>query len=65
EKILARSAKILGIEVEKVDEDSETAYTDSGLRSKAYNLEDIQILAEKVNLKIENSKVLSDVVLWV
>ncbi len=57
--------KTVGIEVEKVDEDSETVYTDSGLRSKAYNLEDIQILAEKVNLKIENSKVLSDVVLWV
>lgn len=55
----------LGVELENIDEVNEVVYTKSGLRSKAYNEEDIHFLAKNSGLKVEEILTLNQVMLWV
>jgi ubiquinone/menaquinone biosynthesis C-methylase UbiE len=57
--------KTVGIVLDQIDETSQTVYTKTGLTSKAYSLEEIAELAKEVDLKIKDSKILNNLVLWV
>lgn len=57
--------KTVGIKIKKIDKKNEIFYSESGLKSKSYNLEDVKKLAESLNLKIKDSKTLNKVILWV
>lgn len=57
--------KTVGISIKKIDEKNEIFYSETGLKSKAYNLSDMQKIVKKSNLQIKESKVLAGVVLWV
>ncbi len=56
--------KTVGIEIEKIDEESEVFYSKSGLKSKSYSQEDILYLSNQADLKVVETKVLSGVILW-
>lgn len=56
--------KTVGIELDDVDEASETVYTTTGLKSKAYSLDELSKFAEEAGLFIKDSKVLNNLVLW-
>jgi ubiquinone/menaquinone biosynthesis C-methylase UbiE len=56
--------KTIGIKISKIDEKNEIFYSESGLKSKSYDLQDIKKIAEKANLKIKSSKILAGVILW-
>lgn len=54
----------VGVEIEKVDEKREIFRSKSGLKSKSYSLRDIENIAGKAGLKIEESIILNGVMLW-
>lgn len=53
------------VEIERIDEDKEIFYTKSGLKSRSYNLEDIEELSKQSDLTIIDHKILAGVILWV
>ena len=55
----------VGIKIRKIDRKNEIFYSESGLRSKSYSLEDMEKIAKKSGLKIKQSKVLGEVILLV
>ncbi len=55
----------VGINIIEIDKENEIFYSESGLKSKSYSLEDIKDLAEKSNLEIKETKILNNVILWV
>lgn len=55
----------VGIKIKKIDNKNEIFYSESGLKSKSYNLEDIKRISKKAGLKIKNYKILGNVILWV
>jgi len=57
--------KKVGVELIKIDKENEIFYSKSGLKSKSYSIEDMQEIANKANLKIQDSRVLAGVILWV
>ena len=57
--------KTVGVKISKVDENNEISYSESGLKSKSYSLEDIRKIANKSNLKINDSRIIAGVILWV
>lgn len=56
--------KTVGVDIKEIDIKNEVFYSKSGLKSKAYSLEEIEEIAKKSNLKIKNSKTLNRVMLW-
>ena len=54
----------IGVRIKKVDKKNEVFYSETGLRSKAYNLQDIRKLAARSGLKVKNPKILAGVVLY-
>jgi len=56
--------KHVDVDVQKIDEKKEIFYL-KGYKSKTFNLEDIKKIAEKAGLKVKDSKVLGEVILWV
>jgi len=57
--------KSVGIELDHIDERTETIYSKSGLLSKSYTLEDFKEFASKVNMKIKDHKILAGVCIFV
>jgi len=57
--------KAIGVEMDHVDEETETFYSKSGLRSRSYRIEDLEKIANEANLKVVNHGILGGVVLWV
>ena len=57
--------KTVGVEISKIDDNTETVYSKSGLKSKAYSLTNIKEIAKAANLRIKTSKILAGVILWV
>ncbi len=58
--------KTVGLPMDKVDEENEIFYnTKSGLRSKAYSLQEITEIAQKAGLSVSDHKIFSGVVLYV
>ena len=57
--------KTLGIKMMKIDEKNEIFYSESGLKSKSYGLEDIKEIAKASNLQVNASRILGEVILWV
>lgn len=57
--------KTVGVKISKIDKKEETFYSESGLKSKSYSLEDIERLARLSNLKVKSSKILAGVMLWI
>ncbi|MEK6918004.1 MAG: methyltransferase domain-containing protein [Nanoarchaeota archaeon] len=57
--------KIVGIKIKKIDEKNEIFYSESGLKSKSYGLNDIKRMANLSGLKIKSSKILAGVILWI
>ena len=55
----------VGVKISKVDEEKEIFYSESGLKSKSYCLEDIKKIANESNLKIKDFKIIAGVILWV
>src|SRR3989344_1389899 len=57
--------KAVGIRISRIDERNEIFYSESGLRSKSYTLEEIKKIAKASDLKVTSSRVLAGVILWV
>lgn len=57
--------KTVGIKVKKIDNVNEIFYSESGLKSKSYSLEDLEAIGARAGLKVIKSKVLNKVMLWV
>ncbi|MFA6065403.1 MAG: methyltransferase domain-containing protein [archaeon] len=57
--------KTVGVKISKIDEKNEIFYSQSGLKSKSYSLEDIEKIAKRAGLKIKDYKILGKVILWV
>jgi len=57
--------KTVGVKISKIDEKDEIFYSESGLKSKSYSLEDIKEIAKASNLQVKASRILSGVILWV
>lgn len=57
--------KTVGVKISKIDEKNEIFYSESGLKSKSYSLEDIKEIAKASNLQIKDSRILAKVILWV
>ncbi|MFQ5648214.1 MAG: class I SAM-dependent methyltransferase [Candidatus Aenigmatarchaeota archaeon] len=57
--------KTIGVKLKRIDEENEIFYTESGLKSKSYDLDDIRKMAEAANLHVKDSRILADVTLWV
>ena len=55
----------VGVKILKIDEKNEVFYSESGLKSKSYNLKDIKEIAEASNLQIKSSKILAGVILFI
>lgn len=55
----------VGIKLSRIDQESETFYSESGLRSKAYSEEELRIIAKKAGLAIKEIKSLEKVVWYV
>lgn len=56
--------KTVGIKILDIDEKNEIFYSQSGLRSKSYSSEDVEILAYESGLSVIDSKILNGVILW-
>lgn len=56
--------KTVGVSIKKIDEKNEIFYSESGLKSKSYSLEDIKKIAKEAGLNIKEHKILNDVILW-
>jgi len=56
--------KTVGVKISKVDKKNEIFYSESGLKSKSYSLEDIEEIAKASNLQIKASRILAGVILW-
>jgi SAM-dependent methyltransferase len=57
--------KSVGVKIKKIDKKNEIFYLESGLKSKSYNLSDIEKIAKASNLIIKASKILAEVILFV
>lgn len=57
--------KTVGIDISKIDEENEIFFSNSGLKSKSYNLEDLKLISKKAGLKVVDYKILSGVILWI
>ena len=57
--------KTVGIKIFKVDEENEIFYSESGLKSKSYSLDEIEEIAKASNLQVKASRILGEVILWV
>lgn len=57
--------KTVGIKISKIDKENEVFYSESGLKSNSYSLENMEELARLSNLKIKDSKILVGLMLWV
>ncbi|MDP3881927.1 MAG: class I SAM-dependent methyltransferase [Nanoarchaeota archaeon] len=57
--------KSVGIPISRIDKKNEIFYSESGLRSKSYSLKDIQKIAKASKLKIKDSTILAEVILWI
>ncbi len=57
--------KTVGIKIFKINEVDEIFYSESGLKSKSYSLEDMKKIAKASGLQIKDSRILADVILWV
>jgi ubiquinone/menaquinone biosynthesis C-methylase UbiE len=57
--------KTVGVKISKVDEKNEIFYSESGLKSKSYGLENIEEIAKASNLQVKASRILAGVILWV
>jgi ubiquinone/menaquinone biosynthesis C-methylase UbiE len=57
--------KTVGIKISNINKAKEIFYSESGLSSKSYNLEEIADIAKKARLKIKDSKILNKVILFV
>lgn len=56
--------RTVGVKVSKIDEENEIFYSESGLKSKSYNLEDVEEIAKASNLQVKASRILNGVILW-
>jgi len=56
--------KTVGVEISHIDEENGVFFTQSGLRSKSYSVEDIQQLAEQAGLEVTETKVHGGVILY-
>jgi len=54
----------VGVKISKVDEKNEIFYSESGLKSKSYSLEDVEVIAKASNLRVKDSRILAGVILW-
>ena len=57
--------KTIGVKIFKVDEENEIFYSESGLKSKSYSLEEVEEIAKASNLQVKASRILGKVILWV
>jgi SAM-dependent methyltransferase len=57
--------RTVGVLLDRVDPGTETVYTATGLRSRSYSLEDMELIASGAGLRVVRSKVLNGLVLWV
>ena len=57
--------KTVGIKIKTIDEENEIFYSESGLKSKSYSLDELKKIAEQSGLKVKRNKVLNNVILWV
>lgn len=56
--------RAFGVNIKRIDIDNEIFYSETGLRSKAYNLEDLEKLANRSGLKVKESRTLAGVILY-
>lgn len=56
--------KTVGIKLKKIDDKNEIFYSESGLKSKSYNEEDLADIAEQAGLKVVEIQTLNNVILW-
>lgn len=56
--------KTVGVTIKRIDRTNEIFYSESGLRSKSYSLEEVKRLARQVGLKVKQARVLNNVILW-
>ncbi len=54
----------VGIKIKRIDRENEIFYSESGLKSKSYSLDDIIRIAEDSGLKVKDSRVINNVILW-
>jgi hypothetical protein len=57
--------KSVGIELDHIDEGTETVYSKSGLLSRSYTLEDFRRFAKETGLILKRHKILSEVCIFV
>jgi len=57
--------KAVDIKVKKIDSLNEIFYTESGLKSKSYSLDEMKELGVKAGLLLKSWKILGGVILWV
>jgi len=57
--------KAVDIKVKKIDSLNEIFYTESGLKSKSYSLDEMKELGMKAGLSVKNWRILGGVMLWV
>jgi ubiquinone/menaquinone biosynthesis C-methylase UbiE len=57
--------KTVNVKISKIDEKNEIFYSESGLKSKSYSLEEIEEIAKASNLQVKVSRILGNVILWV
>lgn len=57
--------KSVGIELDHVDEKTETVYSKSGLLSRSYQLDNFKRFAKEIGLRLKQHKLLSDVCIFV
>ncbi|KKQ18728.1 MAG: hypothetical protein US31_C0002G0073 [Berkelbacteria bacterium GW2011_GWA1_36_9] len=57
--------KTVGIKIARIDKKNEIFYSESGLESKSYSLEELNQFAKRAGLKVERAKVLNNVILWI
>jgi len=57
--------KTVGVKIKKIDKRKEIFYSESGLKSKSYNLNDIKKIASRAKLKIADYKILNGVIFWI
>lgn len=57
--------KTVGIKIARIDKKNEIFYSESGLKSKSYSLDELKNIAEQSGLKIKREKVLNNVILLV
>lgn len=57
--------KTVGIKIKTIDKENEIFYSESGLKSKSYSLDELKIIVEQSGLKIKQKKVLNNVILLV